>query len=135
MKLLKNNVFLYSLVEVEEEVDDPEEEIVPNIAAPQLKLGPDGKFILDDTSLVSLIKICIELLIDVPIRLLKPLQLVRDGEHCRQASELVSAKGDPTEQPGLTKVCQRDCFKYFECNYKFSYRNLVLLQVPEQCRH
>jgi hypothetical protein len=78
---------------------------VPNIAAPQLKLGPDGKFILDDTSLVSSIKICVDSIIDGLFRLSKPLLLVRDGEHCRPASELVSAKGDPTEQPGLMKVC------------------------------
>jgi hypothetical protein len=120
MKLLNKNVIVYRPVEVEEEVDDPEEEIVPNIAAPQLKLGPDGKFILDDTSLVSLIKICFDLIIYGHFRLLKQPQLVRDGEHCRPASELVSAKGDPTEQLGLTKVCQSDCFKYLELNCKSS---------------
>jgi hypothetical protein len=53
MKLLKINSNLNRPAVVEEDVDDPEEEVVPQVAAPQLKLGPDGKFILDDTSLVS----------------------------------------------------------------------------------
>lgn len=58
MTLKKINTNLNRPGAVEEEVDDPEEEILPHVAAPQLKLGPDGKFILDDTSLVSLTKVC-----------------------------------------------------------------------------
>lgn len=78
---------------------------MPQVAAPQLKLGPDGKFILDDTSLVSLTRNYNDIFNDGHFRLLKQLQLVKGGELCRPESELVLAKGDPTGQRGLTKVC------------------------------
>ncbi|CAB3373118.1 Hypothetical predicted protein [Cloeon dipterum] len=39
-------------VEEEEDVDDPEDDGGHKIAAPQLKMGPDGNFIIDDKSLV-----------------------------------------------------------------------------------
>jgi len=50
----KNTIIftVHRIEEKEEDVDDPEEENEPLVAAPQLKIGPDGKFILDDTSLV-----------------------------------------------------------------------------------